>query len=92
MNFSKLKKAHRDRVMPELKEEDLEESFVRGMSFCSSSASIYIFLSLPGSGPVCYNTNFSCSNINTIPCTRVANRSTKLRTMCSFFTNLPVSV
>jgi len=33
MNFSKLKKAHHDRVMPELKEEDLEESFVRGMSF-----------------------------------------------------------
>lgn len=31
MNFSKLKKAHRDRVLPELKEEDLEESFVRGM-------------------------------------------------------------
>ncbi|KAG6845182.1 hypothetical protein H0H87_012739 [Tephrocybe sp. NHM501043] len=30
MNFSKLKKAHRERVLPELKEEDLEESFVRG--------------------------------------------------------------
>ncbi|KAG6919958.1 hypothetical protein DXG01_013307 [Tephrocybe rancida] len=30
LNFSKLKKAHRERVLPELKEEDLEESFVRG--------------------------------------------------------------
>ncbi|KAG6831196.1 hypothetical protein H0H92_012336 [Tricholoma furcatifolium] len=30
MNFSQLKKAHRARVVPELKEEDLEESFVRG--------------------------------------------------------------
>ncbi|KAG6841680.1 hypothetical protein C0991_008318 [Blastosporella zonata] len=30
MNFSQLKKAHRERVLPELKEEDLEESFVRG--------------------------------------------------------------
>jgi len=30
MNFSELKKAHKQRVIPELKEEDLEESFVRG--------------------------------------------------------------
>ncbi|KNZ75465.1 putative peptide chain release factor C12orf65 like protein, mitochondrial [Termitomyces sp. J132] len=30
MNFSQLKKAHRERVLPELKEEDLEETFVRG--------------------------------------------------------------
>ncbi|KAF5386784.1 hypothetical protein D9615_001874 [Tricholomella constricta] len=30
MNFSRLKKAHKQRVLPELKEEDLEESFVRG--------------------------------------------------------------
>ncbi|KAG6821081.1 hypothetical protein H0H93_007240 [Arthromyces matolae] len=30
MNFSKLKKAYRQRVVPELKEEDLEETFVRG--------------------------------------------------------------
>ncbi|KAG5354215.1 hypothetical protein C0989_003728 [Termitomyces sp. Mn162] len=32
MNFSQLKKAHRERVLPELKEEDLEETFVRGLS------------------------------------------------------------
>ncbi|KAG6896939.1 hypothetical protein C0992_005145 [Termitomyces sp. T32_za158] len=30
MNFSQLKKARRDRVVPELKEEDLDETFVRG--------------------------------------------------------------
>lgn len=30
MNYSQLKKAHRHRVIPELKEDDLEESFVRG--------------------------------------------------------------
>ncbi|KAI9056889.1 hypothetical protein FKP32DRAFT_1748031 [Trametes sanguinea] len=29
-NFSQLKKAHKARVVPELKEEDLEETFVRG--------------------------------------------------------------
>lgn len=33
MNFSKLKKAYREHVVPELKEEDLEESFVRGKIF-----------------------------------------------------------
>jgi hypothetical protein len=31
MNYSALKKAHKLRVIPELREEDLEESFVRGM-------------------------------------------------------------
>lgn len=30
MNFNALKRAHTQRVIPELKEEDLEESFVRG--------------------------------------------------------------
>lgn len=30
MNFNALKRAHTQRVVPELKEEDLEESFVRG--------------------------------------------------------------
>ncbi|KAK0459553.1 RF-1 domain-containing protein [Desarmillaria tabescens] len=30
MNFSVLKKAHKERVIPELREEDLEETFVRG--------------------------------------------------------------
>ena len=28
--YSQLKKAHKERVIPELKEEDLEELFVRG--------------------------------------------------------------
>ena len=31
--YSALKKAHKDRVIPELREEDLEEAFVRGMTF-----------------------------------------------------------
>lgn len=31
-NFSALKKAHKQREIPELREEDLEESFVRGES------------------------------------------------------------
>ncbi|KAF9466338.1 RF-1 domain-containing protein [Collybia nuda] len=30
MNYSALKRAHKERVIPELREEDLEESFVRG--------------------------------------------------------------
>jgi hypothetical protein len=29
-NFSALKRAHKDREIPELREEDIEESFVRG--------------------------------------------------------------
>ncbi|KAG6885989.1 hypothetical protein C0993_006105 [Termitomyces sp. T159_Od127] len=37
MNFSQLKKARKERVVPELKEEDLEENFVRGTSFGNSS-------------------------------------------------------
>lgn len=31
--YSALKKAHKDRIIPELREEDLEETFVRGMAF-----------------------------------------------------------
>ena len=31
--YSALKKAHKNRVIPELHEEDLEEAFVRGMAF-----------------------------------------------------------
>ena len=30
--YSALKKAHKNRVIPELREEDLEETFVRGMA------------------------------------------------------------
>lgn len=40
--FSQLKKAHKGRIIPELKEEDLEESFVRGAG-CSVSVS-YVLL------------------------------------------------
>jgi hypothetical protein len=32
LNYSQLKKAHKHRSVPELREEDLEESFVRGSS------------------------------------------------------------
>lgn len=32
--FSALKKAHKDRVIPQLLEEDLEEQFVRGTLMC----------------------------------------------------------
>ena len=34
--FSQLKKAHKGRIIPELKEEDLEESFVRGAGYSVS--------------------------------------------------------
>ncbi len=37
MNYSVLKNAHKERVIPELREEDLEETFVRGMSSLPSS-------------------------------------------------------
>ena len=30
--YSVLKKAHKNRVIPELRDEDLEEAFVRGMT------------------------------------------------------------
>lgn len=32
MYYSAMKRAHTQRIIPELKEDDLEESFVRGMS------------------------------------------------------------
>ena len=32
LNYSALKRVHKTRIIPELREEDLEESFVRGMS------------------------------------------------------------
>lgn len=35
--FSALKRAHKERVVPELREEDLEEQFVRGAFFASFS-------------------------------------------------------
>ena len=38
MNYSVLKKAHKERKIPELNEADLEEKFVRGMSISMSSA------------------------------------------------------
>lgn len=34
--YSQLKKAHKDRVLPELKGDDLEESFVRGARYSAS--------------------------------------------------------
>lgn len=33
--YSQLKKAHKSRTVPELKEEDLEEKFVRGTAWIS---------------------------------------------------------
>ena len=39
--YSQLKKAHKERVLPELKEDDLEESFVRG-----AGSSVLVFYTL----------------------------------------------
>ena len=52
--YSALKKAHKDRAIPELREEDLEENFVRGMAF--NLLYFVTFLTsilFAGSGPVC---------------------------------------
>ena len=52
--YSALKKAHKDRVIPELREEDLEEAFVRGMSSnLLNFTSFFDYVLFAGSGPVC---------------------------------------
>lgn len=53
IHFSALKRAHKQRVIPELREEDLEESFVRGMS-PHLSCCLLLTRSI-GSGPVWYS-------------------------------------
>ena len=52
--YSALKKAHKNRVIPELREEDLEEAFVRGMTFnLLNFTTFFNFDLFAGSGPVC---------------------------------------
>jgi len=51
MNFSALKRAHINRVVPEFLESDLEETFVRGTFHVMLSLIITIIPCL-GSGPV----------------------------------------
>ena len=82
--YSALKKAHRDRVIPELREEDLEETFVRGMTF--NLWYLMTFLNpilFAGSGPVCSCIVFSI--IST--CKRADNQSIKLKIMCNCITS-----
>lgn len=65
LNFSQLKRAHAQRVLPTVREEDLKEKFVRGASVCGAGSLNRLTRSLvisygpspqlreTGSGPVC---------------------------------------
>lgn len=83
--YSALKKAHKDRVIPELREEDLEETFVRGMAInllqLRYSLNYVLFV---GSGPVCSYAVFRIISYNT--CNRADNQSIKLKTMYNCIT------
>lgn len=46
--YSQLKKAHKERVVPELKEADLEESFVRGARYSTSVSYILLMRTIIG--------------------------------------------
>ena len=85
--YSALKKAHKDRVIPELREEDLEEAFVRGMSSNLLNFASFIDYDLfAGSGPVCsYTTVFRIISYYT--CNRADNQSIKQKIMCNYITN-----
>ena len=85
--YSALKKAHKDRVIPELREEDLVESFVRGMAFNLLYFTIFLNSVLfAGSGPVCsYAAVFRIISYTT--CNRVDNQSIKLKIMYNCITS-----
>jgi hypothetical protein len=85
--YSALKKAHKDRVIPELREEDLEEAFVRGMDFNLLNFTTFLnYVLFAGSGPVClYTAVLRIISYNT--CNRADNQSIKLKIMCNYITN-----
>ena len=84
--YSALKKAHKDRPIPELREEDLEEAFVRGMTIYWILRPLLIFNVFAGSGPVCsYTIVFRIISYYT--CNRADNLSIKLKIMCNYITN-----
>lgn len=58
MNYSALKKAHRQRTIPVLLEDDLEESFVRGkathVNLSNSNSSFFVVLYREWAGMLSY--------------------------------------
>lgn len=62
MNFSALKRAHKARVVPDLREADIEESFVRGTYYpvCGSMSLPLLLHMLCHSAPLLSFTAFGC--------------------------------
>lgn len=75
--YSQLKKAHKQRVVPELKEEDLEEAFVRGMRHAGDS------LDYPCRPPLCVGSGPGGQSINkTENNVQLLHKPTGLRVTC----------
>ena len=73
--YSQLKKAHQNRVSPELKEEDLDESFVRGRFVLQLYPSCFL-KPTPGSGPGGQSINKTSNNVQLI------HKPTGIRVTC----------
>lgn len=80
LNFSLLKRAHKDRVLPELREEDLEESYVRGKNCLHLPASNVIIdapdACISGSGPGGQSINKTQNNV------QLLHKPTGIRVAC----------
>ncbi|KAF7295061.1 C-CAP/cofactor C-like domain-containing protein [Mycena indigotica] len=75
MFYSAMKVAHRNRILPELREEDLEESFVRGR-FSQLVKTPFFILSVIGSGPGGQSVNKTQNNV------QLLHRPTGIRVTC----------
>lgn len=73
--YSQLKKAHKDRQLPELREEDLEEVFVRGTSGIVR-LSCYVLTVHSGSGPGGQSINKTENNV------QLVHKPTGIRVVC----------
>lgn len=82
-NYSALKRAHKERTQPELKEDDLEETFVKGKSPNHPSlAHACITTGLQGSGPGGQSINKTSNNV------QLLHKPTGIRVTCQITRSL----